>query len=698
VFRLKLFGAASLEGPDGPVGGRAVQRRRMALLALLALARDRGLTREKLVGYLWPDSEPERARRMLSDSVYRINQAVGGEALIAAGDELRLNPEQLPCDAWEFCDAVDREDWEHAVELQKAPFLDGFYLTDALELERWVDAQRDRLRRDLARALEALAEAAEAAGQNRQAVHWWTALSSQDPYNSRTALRLVRALDRTGERVAALRHARDHEELLREEIGVGGDPQLSAFLETLRRPSTQEPAKRTVAVLPLGLLGRPAEDDYFAEGVTEDLIAHLARIGSLSVISRASAMRFKGSSAGHGEIGAALGATHLVTGTVRRAGERVRMTVQLVDVHTDQYLWAETYDRELTDVFAIQAEIALDIASALHAKLTADERHRIARAPTRSVEAYQHYLEGRACLVRFTSESMRQGIVYFERAIELDPSYGLAYANIAMAYAEFGENGLMDPADAYRLARSAAETALGLEDSLAEAHSILAHLEALWEFNWNRAEREFLRALELSPSSADTHDLYGRMCSGLGRHDEAVELHRRALELDPLAHRADYATALIRARRYEEALVAAKSAVEFDPQYSRARATLGWALFLSGHQSEGIAELEQGVSLAPDSTAWLGQLGQAYALTGRREEALEILGQLEERSRQAYVSPYHLAYVLTGLGEADRAIDALELAHERRAGAVYGVKGSFLFTSLHGHPRFRALLRRLNLT
>jgi len=698
VFRLKLFGAASLEGPDGPLGGRAVQRRRLALLALLTLARDRGLTREKLVGYLWPDSEPERARRMLSDSVYRINQAVGGEAIIAAGDELRLNPERLPCDAWEFCDAIDRGEWEQAVELQKAPFLDGFYLTDALGLERWVDAQRDGLSRDRARALEALAEAAEAGGQTRQAVRWWTALSAQDPYNSRTALRLVRALDRNGERVAALRHAREHEELLKEEIGVAADPQLTAFVETLRRASTPQASKRTVAVLPLALLGKSSEDDYFAEGVTEDLIAHLARIGSLSVISRASAMRFKGSSAGNGEIGAALGATHLVTGTVRRAGDRVRVTVQLVDVHTDQYLWAETYDRELTDVFAIQSEIALDIASALHTKLTADERHRIARQPTRSVDAYQRYLEGRACLVRFTTESMLQGIVYFERAIELDPSYGLAHANIAMAYAELGENGLMDPAEAYPRARSAAEAALGIEDSLAEAHSILAHLEALWEFNWNGAEREFLRALELSPSSADAHDLYGRMCSSLGRHDEAVDLHKRALELDPLAHRADYATALIRAHQYDEALTAAKSAVEFDPQYARARATLGWALFLVGRQPEGIAHLEHAASLAPDGTAWLGQLGQAYALMGRREEALAILRRLEERARHAYVSPYHLAYVLTGLGEHDRAIDALELALEQRAGGVYGVKGSFLFTSLHPHPRFRALLRRLNLT
>jgi DNA-binding SARP family transcriptional activator len=202
LFRLKLFGSASIEGPDGPVTGRAVQRRRLGLLALLAVARERGLTRDRLAGYLWPDADPERARHMLSDSMYRINQAVGGDAVLAVGDDLRLNPDRLPADAWEFADAIARQEWERAAELHAAPFLDGFFLTDSDELERWVDAQRERFARDRARALEELAVAAGRTGDMQGAVRWWRALAASDPFSSRIALRLMRALDASGDRAA----------------------------------------------------------------------------------------------------------------------------------------------------------------------------------------------------------------------------------------------------------------------------------------------------------------------------------------------------------------------------------------------------------------------------------------------------------------------------------------------------------------
>ncbi len=245
MFRLKLFGSASIESPDGPLTGRAVQRRRLALLALLARARQRGLTRDKLIGYLWPDSDPERARRLLSDSVYRINQALGGEGIVAVGDELRLDPARLPSDAWEFAEALEARDWRRAVVLHAAPFLDGFFLTGADELERWVDAQRETLARERARALEALAEAAEQAGEGAEAVRWWRLLAAQDPYSSRVALRLMRALDRSGDAPAALRHARVHALLLEGELELEPDAELLAFVEELRaRPRAAEAPPR----------------------------------------------------------------------------------------------------------------------------------------------------------------------------------------------------------------------------------------------------------------------------------------------------------------------------------------------------------------------------------------------------------------------------------------------------------------------
>ena len=217
------------------------------------------------------------------------------------------------------------------------------------------------------------------------------------------------------------------------------------------------------------------------------------------------------------------------------------------------------------------------------------------------------------------------------------------------------------------------------------------------EFDWAGAERAFRRAIELSPSNADAHDLYGRLCSALGRHDEALALLKRAQELDPLAHRVDVATTLLRAGRHDEAAIHAAEAVEVDPRHHRSRATLGWALFFSGRQDVGVAELERAVAQSPGDTIWLGQLGEAYGLAGRTAKARKILRDLEARARDGYVSPYHLAYVHTGLGDFERAIELLERAVEEHAGGVYGIKGSFLFAPLRAHSRFASLMQRMNL-
>jgi tetratricopeptide (TPR) repeat protein len=292
---------------------------------------------------------------------------------------------------------------------------------------------------------------------------------------------------------------------------------------------------------------------------------------------------------------------------------------------------------------------------------------------------------------------MRQAVAYFERATTQDPNYALAYVGLAGAYAELAENGSLAPEDAYGHARDAAARAVDLDPTLGEAHCVVAYLKALWDFDWVGAEREFRRALELSPSSADTYDLYGRMCSGLGRFDEALRLVQRAQELDPLAHRMDVATTLLRASRYDEAAQAASRALELDPEHDRAYATLGWAYLKMGKTDAGLAALERAASLSSGATQWLAQLAAAYAFAGRADRAREILARLHERARTEHVSPYQLAFVYAALGDAEEAMNTLEGAFAQRAGAIYGVKGSFLFASLHGHPRFNALLKKMNL-
>jgi TolB-like protein/Tfp pilus assembly protein PilF len=440
-----------------------------------------------------------------------------------------------------------------------------------------------------------------------------------------------------------------------------------------------------------------AGNEYFADGITEDVIAQLSKIRALRVISRTSVMPFKQRQHSVKEIGATIGATTVLDGSVRHFGDRVRIVAKLIDVATNQHLWAETYDRQLTDIFAIQTDVALHIAAALKAELSRDEQARVRREPTRDLLAYQLFLQGREWLIKYTAEALPRAIEYFERAIARDPTFALAFANLAMAYTELGESGIVAPDIAYRRAADAGANALRLDPDLGAAYCTRGYLKGVREFDWVGAEQDFKRALELSPSGADTYDLYGRLCAAVGRYDDALALQQRAHELDPLAHRMDGVTTLLRAGRYDLAVADAESAVEFDPGYDRARATLGWAYYLSGRQDDGLAQLERAVSIAPGNTMWLGQLGEAYAMAGKRAKAHEILQELEDRARVAFVSHYHIAYVYTGLGEFDRAMDWLERAVAERTGPVYSIKASFLLAPLHPHPRFRALLRQMNL-
>jgi serine/threonine protein kinase/Tfp pilus assembly protein PilF len=473
-----------------------------------------------------------------------------------------------------------------------------------------------------------------------------------------------------------------------------------AFAAALTASPDSQSRPPSVAVLPFLSLSANPENEFFAEGITEDVIAQLSKIRSLKVISRTSVMQFKKREQSLREIGATLQVATVLEGSVRQAGDRVRIVAQLIDAETDRHLWSETYDRQLTDIFAIQADVALQIAAALKAELSSAEQIRMHRKPTSDLRAYQLYLQGRHCYSRYTEEGIRKGIEYFKQAIAVDPGYALAYVGVALAYGEFaagqGGGGLKEDL-AYREAMEAVTRALALDSGLGEAHSVLALLKCVHDYDWAGAEREFKLALELSPGAGDIYDHYGWLCCALERFDEAIVLVQRAQELDPVRHRADLATTFLRAGRHEEALEAALRCVEFEPELARGRATLGWAYLKNGLPDEGLAQLKQAVAMAPHNAIYLAQLGEAYGLLGKLGEAQEVLRRLEEVSQQRYVSPYHMAYVYTGLGEHEKAMDLLERAYEERTGGLYGVKGSFLFTTLRSHPRFKALLRRMNL-
>ena len=477
-------------------------------------------------------------------------------------------------------------------------------------------------------------------------------------------------------------------------------PSAAAFAHALAGVA-EAPAPRlpSVAVLPFLNLSTDPENEFFADGITEDTIAQLSKIRSLRVISRGSVMRFKKREQTLREIGVTLDVATLLEGSVRRAGSRVRIVAQLIDAETDRCLWTATYDRELTDIFAIQSDVALQIAGALEAELSTDERRRIRKEPTDDVQAYQLYLLGRHCLSRWTEEGVDQALKHLEQAVARDPNYALAYAAMASAYTDvaLGVAGSLPADEAFRRAKAAVARALEIDGGLAEAHAVSGQLRYICDYDWAGAEEELKRAIELNPNSGEAYDFYGLLLSALERYDEAIAMQRRAHELDPLAHRNDLATTFLRAGRYDEALRTLTRVLEVDPHFAMARATLGWVYLMKGMPDEGITALRQALSLSPESTMYLSQLGQAYALVGRTEEARQVQRRLDELSKQRYVSPYHMAFVYTGLGEHERAMDWLERAYQERAGGVFGVKGSFLFTSLRGHPRFKALLEKMNL-
>jgi serine/threonine-protein kinase len=475
-------------------------------------------------------------------------------------------------------------------------------------------------------------------------------------------------------------------------------PTITAFAEALTQPAGAATRPASVAVLPFRNMNGEAESEFFADGITEDVIAQLSKIHSLKVISRASVLRFKKRDQELREIGGALQVATVLDGSVRRAGNRVRIVASLVDVETDEHLWSETYDRELTDIFAIQMDVALQIAAALRAELSHDEQARIRREPTANVHAYQLYLQGRFWNTRYTPQSFQRGVEYYQQAIAADPQFALAHSALAQAYAEMAISGIVKEAEPIKRARAAVTRALAIDNSLGDAHAVSGLIKFSQDFDWAAAEQEFKLALELSPGSADVYDHYGWLLGSMCRFDEALRMVRRAHELDPLVHRTDVASMLLRAGQFAAALDAAKQAVDFDPDDARAYAVLGWAHLKLGEAAEGIALLEQAVAKAPENMMFLAQLGEALALAGETARARDILRRLEDLSHERHVSPYHFAYVHTGLGELDRAMDWLERAYADRGGSIYGVKGSFLFTPLHGHPRFVALMKRMNLS
>jgi TolB-like protein/DNA-binding SARP family transcriptional activator len=602
MWKLTLFGGFDVEGANS-LTGRAAQRKRQAVLALLGSGSHNQLSRDKLVGLLWPETDDERARRLLASSIYDLRQVLGDDAILATGDDLRLNHERIQSDVREFDAAFERGELAAATSLRTGPFLDGFHISGAPEFERWVDAERDRLDQRYTLAIEKLAQHCTAAGDHQGAARWLHQLVNQQPYNARVALLYMHALDRAGDTAGAIRHARTHELLTQQEFGVAADEHLAEFVAELRsrppavkrmtdadavsesaadetdadaapeeanfkrtpvmrlrqrartvdivivllllvigtvialtlRSRRAPPASTTasIAVLPLDNLGGGAQDEALRGGITEEIISQLAQVTGLRVISRQSASALKDRGMTVRQIADTLRVRHVLEGSVQRVGERVRVTVQLIDAQTDTHVWSQTYTKELVDLFEMQEDIAATVRARIVATL---DTTRLPVAPrARNSDAYAAYLRGMHWKKLRTPTALEASIGEFESALQFDSSFAPAFAGMAAAYVHrVGWGDARRSFEDLARARVLAEAAIARDPQLADGYASrgLATLRATGD--GDRAEPDLRRALELRPGSSEIRNWYGIALSYQGRMTDAIAHLRYASQLDPI--------------------------------------------------------------------------------------------------------------------------------------------------------------------
>jgi TolB-like protein/DNA-binding winged helix-turn-helix (wHTH) protein/Flp pilus assembly protein TadD len=468
---------------------------------------------------------------------------------------------------------------------------------------------------------------------------------------------------------------------------------------TLRSRSEPSPTIRSLAVLPLENLSGDVSQEYFADGMTDELITNLGQIKALRVISRTSVMPYKGTRKPLPQIAHELNVDAVVEGTVLRSGDQVRITAQLVEASADKHLWAQSYEGDLRNTLALQSQVARAIAEQIRINLTPREVAFLGTSKVVNPEAYKAYLKGRYFWNKRTTEGLKKAVEYFDQAIALDPTYAQAHSGLADSYALLGdwEYGVLAPKDAFPRAKAAATRALDLDNTLGEAHTSLAFCLDVFDWDWVSAEREFTRAIELNPGYATAHHWYAWHLIVLGRYDEAITEMRKAESLDPLSLiiSADLADALLIARHYDESMQQSRKTLEMDPNFALAHYQLGQALVQKRMYNEAIAELQRAIALSGDNSTFESNLAFAYAVSGKKDEAVKILNGLKNRNHN-FSNFSEIALIYAGLDEKDQAMIWLEKAYQQRFNPSILKRPAF--DNLRSNPGFQDLVRRIGLS
>ena len=472
-------------------------------------------------------------------------------------------------------------------------------------------------------------------------------------------------------------------------------------MRAVTQRASAAPPVRSIAVLPLDNLSGDPSQEFFVDGMTDELITDLAKVSSLRVISRTSVMRYKGTKKSLPEIARELNVDGIIEGSVQRSGQRVRITAQLLHAPTDRHLWAESFDRDVGDVLKMQSEVAEAIAQQVNVQLTPQQKARLHAARAVNPEAYEAYLRGRFYMTTEFSmpQQLRTAQRYFQEAIRKDPGFALAYSGLADSYTYLAFFRQLSPESARRPAQEAIRKALELDDSIGEAHETLAVLNWRYDWNWEAAEREFNQALALAPSYSCTHEDHSLYLSQHGRREEALAEVRRSIEMDPSTSSAlTEAGAYYLLRDFPSLVEASRRGVAAHPHEWLEHYYLGIGYEGTGKRLEAISEYQMAIEMSGGDQDATAALAHAYVGIGRRAEAEKILQDLQRKSKNAYVSPYIIATIYAGLGEKNRAFEYLEQAYRERSLEIsWSLKSDLRLDTLRSDPRFQDLLRRIGL-
>ena len=458
-----------------------------------------------------------------------------------------------------------------------------------------------------------------------------------------------------------------------------------------------EVAIESIAVLPFVNQDNDPNVEYLSDGLTESIINGLTRLPNLKVSPRSSVFRYKGKETDPLKAGNELGVRAVLTGRVQQRGDDLVVSAELIDVRDNKQLWGEHYQRKISDLLAVQGDLARDISAKLRPTLSGDEQGKLKRRYTDNVEAYQLYLKGRYFWLRFTPEDHKKATEYFNQAIAKDPGFALAYAGLGDTYGASATNGWISPREGYPKGKIAAKRALEIDDTLAEAHTTAGALTMFYDLDWTAAEREYKRAIELNPSYPISYEVYSYLLSATGRLDEAIKMAQRGADVDPLSVvlADDVSGAYYLARRYDEAIKQLEKSLEIDPNHFGGYMALGQVYEAKGMHEEAIKSLQKAIGIGGRTSGVLAPLGRAYAASGKKVEAQKILTELKEMAKQTYVSSYDLAILYVGLGDKEHALEQLHKAYEDRAGWIMDINVEPIFDSLRSDPRFAELVSRM---